>query len=309
MKIVVAGSHGLLGQAACHLLAHRGWSVHRLVRREARSAREIPWDPEAGVLDPAALVGIDAVLNLGGAGLASRPWTRSYREEVLRSRTRPTDLLARTVATTAGGPQVLLQASAVGRYGDRGDEVLTETSGPGTGFLAEVVEAWEGATAPASDAGVRVVHLRTGSIALSRSGGGSSGLLLTAVRLGLGGPLGPGTNWWSWITVPDHARAVHHVLESDARGPVNLTAPQPVPQRELIEALARAVHRPAALRVPARVLRLVLRDVADELLLSSQRALPTVLEASGFTWTHPTLPDAAAWVAADENAPAERPTS
>lgn len=309
MQIVVAGSHGLLGQAACHLLAHRGWSVHRLVRREARSAREIPWDPAGGTLDPGALRGMDAVLNLGGAGLAARPWTRAYREEILRSRTQPTGLLARTLASMPDGPRVLLQASAVGRYGDRGDEVLTETSGRGTGFLADVVEAWEAATAPASEAGVRVVHLRTGSMALSRSGGGSSGLLLTAIRLGLGGPLGSGSHWWSWVTVPDHARAVHHLLESDVRGPVNLTTPEPVRQRELVEALAAAVHRPAVLRVPAPVLRLVLRDVADELLLGSQRALPTVLEASGFTWNHPRLADAAAWVAAREDSLAGHPAS
>ena len=304
MHIVVAGSHGLLGRAACHVLAHRGWSVHRLVRREARSAREIAWDPAAGVLDPAALRGMDAVLNLGGAGLASRPWTRAYREEILRSRTGPTTLLARTLATMSDGPRVLLQASAVGCYGDRGDEVLTETSAPGSGFLAEVVAAWETATAPAAEAGVRVLQLRTGSIALSRSGGGSSGLLLTAVRLGVAGPLGPGSNWWSWITVPDHARAVHHLLESDVHGPVHLTAPRPATQQELLEALARAVHRPAALRVPASLLRLGLRDIADELLLSSQRALPTVLRASGFAWAHPTLQDAADWVAASEDRPA-----
>lgn len=298
MKIAVAGSHGLLGRAACHVLAHHGWTVHRLVRREARSAREISWDPSRGGLDPAALRGLDAVLNLGGAGLASRPWTSSYRDEILRSRTEPTALLARTLASMPDGPRVLLQASAVGYYGDRGSEVLTETSARGTGFLADVVDAWEDAAGPAVDAGVRVVQLRTGSMALSRSGGGSSGLLLTAIRLGVGGPLGSGENTWSWITVPDHARAVHHLLESDVHGPVNLTAPVPARQRELIGALAAAVHRPALLRVPEPLLRLALRDVADELLLSSQRALPTVLEASGFTWAHPTLADAAAWVAA-----------
>jgi uncharacterized protein (TIGR01777 family) len=272
--------------------------VHRLVRREARSAREISWDPSRGGLDPAALRGLDAVLNLGGAGLASRPWTSSYRDEILRSRTEPTVLLARTLASMPDGPRVLLQASAVGYYGDRGSEVLTETSARGTGFLADVVDAWEDAAGPAVDAGVRVVQLRTGSMALSRSGGGSSGLLLTAIRLGVGGPLGSGENTWSWITVPDHARAVHHLLESDVHGPVNLTAPVPARQRELIGALAAAVHRPALLRVPEPLLRLALRDVADDLLLSSQRALPTVLEASGFTWAHPTLADAAAWVAA-----------
>jgi hypothetical protein len=298
MRVVLAGSHGLLGTALTGLLSQRGWSARRLVRRPARSPREIPWDPATGYLNPADLAGVDAVVNFGGASLAHLPWSPAYRRTILDSRTTPTTLLARTLATMADPPRVLLQASAVGYYGDRGAEVLTEASPRGAGFLADVVAQWEAATAPAEQAGIRVVHLRTGSVALARTGNGSSRMIVTATRLGLGGPLGPGTNYWSWITTADHAAAAVHLLDADVAGPVNLTAPNPVTQREVIATLARALHRPALVRVPARLLRATLHDVADELLLSSQRALPTVLESSGFTWQHPTIADAAAWLTA-----------
>lgn len=298
MKVLVAGSHGLLGTACAATLAGQGWSVHRLVRRPARSEREVTWDPARGVLDPARLAGYDAVVNLGGASLARLPWTAAYRREIVASRVVPTTLIARTLAAMDAPPPVWLQASAVGVYGDRGDAVLTEASEPGVGFLADLVQEWEAATAAASDSGVRVALLRTGSVALAASGGSSSGLILRAIRLGVGGPLGPGDNVWSWITTVDHAAAVAHLLTADVVGPVNLTAPHPATQLEVVRALAHALHRPAALRVPAPLLRLVLRDVADELLLSSQRALPVALEASGFAWQHPRIGDAAAWVAA-----------
>jgi uncharacterized protein (TIGR01777 family) len=298
VRIVVAGSHGLLGSTVTNLLAQRGWSVQRLVRREARSPRELPWDPQHGHLNPADLAGVDAVLNLGGASLARFPWTDAYRRTIVTSRTVPTALLARTLAGMDEPPPVWLQASAVGLYGDRGDEVLTEASESGTGFLAELVRRWEAATAPASEAGIRVALLRTGSVALAPSGGSSSGLILRAIKLGVGGPLGPGTNFWSWITTADHAAAILHLLETEVSGPVNLTAPHPVTQREVITTLARALHRPAFLTVPAPLLRFALHDVADELLLSSQRARPTVLEESGFTWQHPTVADAARWISA-----------
>ncbi|MCV2396426.1 TIGR01777 family oxidoreductase [Actinotalea sp. M2MS4P-6] len=295
MKVVVAGSHGLLGSALTQLLTEQGWSVQRLVRRQARSRREISWDPSAGHLDSGDLAGVDAVVNLGGATLARFPWTQSYRRTIVASRTVPTALLATTLASMDSPPPVLLQASAVGYYGDRGQEELTESSPPGRGFLADLVRRWEAATAPAEAAGIRVAHLRTGAVALAPAGG-SSGLILTAIKLGLGGPLGPGDNIWSWITVPDHAAAIAHLLTAEVAGPVNLTTPNPVSQRELITTLARALHRPAVLRVPAWALRLVLRDAADDLLLSGQRALPAALAGSGFSWQHPTIQDAAAWL-------------
>lgn len=295
MDVVIAGSHGLIGTALVEHLAAQGHHVRRLVRGEPRCAREIGWDPARGHLDPDDLRSAEAVVNLGGAGLGDHRWTESYRRTIVRSRTGPTALLARTLADLDDGPRILLQGSAVGYYGDRGDEVLTEESEPGDGFLVDVVRAWEGATRPAEEARVRVAHLRTG-IVMSRTGG-SFGRLLPLLRLGVGGPLGPGTNHWAWITLIDQVRAIEHLLTAPVAGPVNLTAPEPAPQAEIIRAVARALHRPSVLRVPRAALRLVLGEFADDI-LSSQRALPSVLAASGFVHTHPDLASAAAWVTA-----------
>jgi hypothetical protein len=295
VRVVVAGASGLLGSALVAHLTRRGHDVRRLVRRAAEAPDEIAWSAE-GELDPAALRGVDAVVNLGGAGLGDRRWTASYRSTILRSRTAPTGVLARALADMADlndGPRVFLQASAVGFYGDRGDEVLTEGSTPGEGFLAGVVQAWEAATAPAQEAGVRVAHLRSG-IVMARHGG-SFGRLLPLLRLGVGGPLGNGRNVWPWITLVDHARAIEHLLTADVSGPVNLTGPEPAPQREIIREIARALHRPAVVRVPRFALRLVLGAFADDV-LSSQHALPQVLMDSGFEHVHADLPQAAAWV-------------
>ncbi|NCT90060.1 TIGR01777 family protein [Cellulomonas sp. APG4] len=293
MQIVVAGSHGLLGSALVEHLTTHGHHVRRLVRGAARSATDITWHPPAGHIDAQALRGADAVVNLGGAGLGDKRWDDAYRRVILRSRTAPTALLARTLAELDDGPRVLLQGTAVGYYGDRGDEVLTEDSGPGRDFLAGVVQAWERATSPAVEAGVRVAHLRTG-IVMSRTGG-SFGRLLPLLRLGLGGPLGPGDNYWAWITLVDHVRAVEHLLGTEVEGPVNLTAPAPAPQGEIVRALASALHRPAVLRVPQLALRVVLGEFARDI-LASQRALPQVLTRSGFRHRHPDLASAAAWV-------------
>lgn len=288
MDVVVAGSSGLLGSALTDHLVRRGHRVRRLVRRPARTGDEISWtDPD---LD---LGGVDAVVNLGGAGLGDRRWTAGYRRVILSSRTGPTNQLATTLAQTPDGPRVLLQGSAVGFYGDRGNEVLTESSAPGDGFLADVVQQWEAATRPAEDAGIRVVHLRTG-IVMSRRGG-SFGRLLPLLRLGLGGPLGDGRHVWSWITLVDHVRAIEHLLTSSVSGPVNLTAPHPTPQREIVREIGRVLHRPAVLPVPRPVLRAVLGPFADDI-CSSQRALPSVLASDGFEHVHPDLPRAAAWV-------------
>ncbi len=294
MHVVVAGSTGLIGSALAQRLTAAGHRVRRLVRRPAASSREISWDPYHDVLDPADLQGVDAVVNLGGAGIGDRLWTPEYRRTILRSRTVPTSLLARTLAQMDDGPSVLLQASAVGFYGDRGTESLTEASAPGEGFLADVVRAWEAATAPADGHGIRTVHLRTGM--LLAPDGGALGRLLPVLRLGVGGPLGSGENLWSWITLHDHARALEHLLTTSVVGPVNLTGPDPATQREVVRAVAGAIHRPSRVRVPAPLLRLVLRDMADELLLSSQKALPTVLEDSGFVWDHPSLDEATTWL-------------
>ncbi len=294
MQVVVAGSHGLIGSALVARLTTAGHRVRRLVRHPAASSREISWDPYHDVLDPADLRGVDAVVNLGGAGIGDHLWTPDYRRTILRSRTVPTGLLARTIAEMDDGPTVLLQASAVGFYGDRGSDPLTEASAPGEGFLADVVRAWEASTAPADGHGIRTVHLRTGM--LLAPDGGALGRLLPILRLGLGGPLGRGDNLWSWTTLHDHVRALEHLLMTPVVGPVNLTGPSPATQREVVTAVASAIHRPARLAVPAPLLRLVLRDMADELLLSSQRALPTVLADSGFVWEQRSLEDATSWL-------------
>ena len=289
MRVVLAGSHGLIGGALAEHLSAGGHDVVRLARGAGGPAT---WDPGAGRLDPALLAGADAVVNLGGASLAA-PWTSAHRDRVRTSRLVPTTLIARTLAdlaATGEAPPVWLQASAVGWYGDRGEEVLTEDSPPGTGFLAALSADWEAATGPASEAGVTVTHLRTG-VVLAR-GGGALRPLLPLIRLGLGGPLGPGANWWPWIGLLDHVRATSHLLTAAIPGPVNLVGPSPARQRDVVRAVARQVRRPAVVRVPAPVLRLVLREAADEMVLASQRALPTRLAASGFEFADGDLGDA-----------------
>lgn len=293
MRVIIAGSHGLIGSALVRHLREGGHDVFRLVRHEVRGADEIAWDPDAGRLDAADLAGADAVVNLGGAGVGDRRWTAAYRRTVLQSRTRPTSLLARTLAEVDGGPRVLLQGSAVGFYGDRGEEVLTEASPGGPGFLADVVRAWEDSTGAAVDAGVRVAHLRTG-IVVSRSGG-SFGRLLPLLRLGVGGPLGSGRNYWPWITLVDQVRAIEHLLTAEVAGAVNVVGPEPAPQGEVVRAIARELHRPAVLAVPRFALRIAVGEFADDI-LASQRVLPEVLTASGFTFTHADLAAAARWV-------------
>ncbi|NMR21315.1 TIGR01777 family oxidoreductase [Cellulomonas fimi] len=297
MQIAVAGSHGTVGSALVGTLEEAGHDVRRLVRRPAAHMREISWDPDAGVLDARHLAGTDAVVNLAGAGVGDHRMTSAYRRTVLTSRTRTTSLLARSVAQLDRPPAVLLQASGIGAYGTyagRGDELLDEKSTLGDTFFAGVVRAWEASTAPAQDAGIRVAHLRSG-IVMGR-GSGALGRLLPLVRAGLAGPLGTGRQYWSWISLPDEVRAIVHLLDAQVAGPVNLTSPDPRTNSEITAALARAFRRPAVVPVPAFALRLVLGEFAQEV-LGSIRAVPTALEASGFTWTHPTVPDVARWVA------------
>lgn len=297
MRVVVAGSHGLIGSALVEHLRSGGHEVHRLVRRAARGADEISWDPDEGRLDPGDLAGADAVVNLGGAGVGDRRWTESYRRTILQSRTRPTALLARTLADAPDGPRVLLQGSAVGYYGDRGEEVLTEASARGAGFLADVVDAWEQSTATATESGIRVAHLRTG-IVMSRSGG-SFGRLLPLLRLGVGGPLGSGRNVWPWITLVDQVRAIEHLLTADVSGAVNLVGPDPRPQGQVVRAVAQELRRPAVLSVPRFALRIAVGEFADDI-LASQRVLPEVLLDSGFDFRHAHLDAAARWVTGHE---------
>lgn len=247
------------------------------------------WDPATGVCHPSLLDGVEAVVHLAGESIGGR-WTAAKKSEILRSRVEGTGLIARVVAQVR--PAVLVSGSAIGFYGDRGAEVLTEESGPGTGFLAEVVQAWESATRPAAAAGVRTVCIRTGLV-LDRAGGSLPRMLLP-FRLGLGGPIGPGTQYWSWITLEDEVRAIMHCLsEPTLEGPVNLTAPDPVPNSDFVKALGRALHRPAVLPLPSFGLRALLgREMADSLLLGGQRVVPARLQATGFDFAHPALDEA-----------------
>lgn len=295
--VLVAGGSGFLGTHLVRHLAHRGDAVRRLVRRAPRGPEEVRWDPASGGLPRDALADVDAVVNLGGVGLADRRWTPRYRAEIIASRVQGTDLLARALADEARRRTGLrfLQASAVGYYGDRGEEVLTEDSSSGDDFTAEVCRRWEAATAPAEAAGVPVVHLRTGIVL--GPGGGAVGPLLPLLRAGLAGPLAGGRAWWPWISLADQVRAQLHLLDSSLAGPVNLVGPEPARQGDVMRELARAMHRPAVIPVPRLALRVVLGEFADSI-LASQRLLPRRLLDDGFTFCHPTLRDAAEWVAA-----------
>jgi uncharacterized protein len=286
MHVIVTGGTGLIGSALVERLQADGHRATRLVRADP-TGMDRTWDPAAGRLDPDALAGADAVVHLAGAGIGDHRWTDDYRRTILDSRVRSTELLARTMADVRS-PAVLLSGSAIGWYGDRADELLDESSGGGTGFLADVCHQWEAATAPAGAAGLRVVHLRTG-IVLSPKGGALK-KQLPLFRFGVGGRFGSGRQWQSWISINDETRAIVHLLSADIEGPVNLTAPNPVTNREFADTLARVLRRPAFLPVPKAAPRLVLgKDLADALLFESQRVTPNVLKESQFAFESPEL--------------------
>ena len=288
MKIAVTGSHGLIGSALVPALETAGHRVVRIVRSASAGPDEITWNLQAGTVDHAALEGIDAVVHLAGAGIGDHRWTPKYKREIVESRTRSTSLLAQTLAALEGKPAVLLSGSAVGWYGARGDEVLDETSAAGTGFLADACRAWEEATSPAETAGIRTAHLRSG-VVLSAAGGALK-KQLPLFRLGLGGRIGPGTQWQSWISIDDEVAAIAHLLTANLRGAVNLTAPNPVTGADFAATLARVLKRPARVPVPSFGPRLMLgRELADTLLFTGQKVHPGALVASGFVFAQPTL--------------------
>lgn len=288
MRVVVTGSHGLIGSALVPALTAAGHRVQRLVRGHP-GPDDVSWDPEAGEMDSEAIAGADAVVHLAGVGIADKRWTDGQRRAVLESRTKPTVLLATRLASMEHGPRVLLSASAIGYYGDRGDEVLTEDSSAGTGFLADVCQAWEASTAPAEEAGLRVVHLRTGIV--QSPAGGALGRQLPLFKLGLGAKLGSGRQWTSWISVDDEIGAIMHALTSDeVTGPINLTTPAPVTNAEYTRTLARVLGRPGLLTVPGFALGLAFgHELANEALLGGQRVLPSRLEGTGYVWQDPEL--------------------
>ncbi|HEY0375410.1 MAG TPA: TIGR01777 family oxidoreductase [Pyrinomonadaceae bacterium] len=288
MKIVVTGASGLVGHRLVPSLESRGHEVLRLVRNAPASPKEIRWDPSKGTIDAAALEGVDAAVHLAGENLAEGRWTEEKKRRIRESRVKGTRLISETLAGLTRKPEVLVSASAVGFYGSRGDEVLTEESSSGAGFLADVCREWEQATSAAEGAGVRVAHMRFGVI-LSGEGGALKKMLLP-FRMGLGGKLGSGDQYMSWITLDDAVGAIEHALENKTlRGPVNTVTPRPVTNREFTKAMGSALSRPTILPAPAFALRLAFGEMADATLLSSQRAEPARLKESGYVFKYPEI--------------------
>jgi uncharacterized protein (TIGR01777 family) len=297
-RVLVSGATGFIGNALVRHLEASGATVHRLVRGDP-AAGDAGWGEPGGQIDAGhlpggSLEGLDAVVHLAGTPIATHRWTDSRRRELVESRVDTTAKLVTALAACQAKPRVLASGSAIGWYGNRGDELLDETSAPGKGFLAELCRRWEEAAAPASEAGIRVVQLRSGIVL--GPGGGTLEPLVKLFKAGGGGPVGSGRQWVSWISLTDELAAVSRLLADETlAGPVNLVAPAPVTNGELVKELARALHRPHFARVPAAGLRLVLgRQLADELLLASQRAVPAKLAGSGFEFAHPRLDSAVA---------------
>ena len=289
--IAITGATGLIGRALIPFLTTAGHRVRRVIRGSG-GPDDITWDPAGGRLDPGALEGVDAVIHLAGEPIAESRWTESQKRRILESRTQGTALLAETLARLRRPPAVLISASAIGIYGDRGDELLTENAGVRTGqdtlFVEQVGHAWEAASEPAERAGIRVARTRFGIILTPA--GGALPPMMTPFLLGLGGRMGSGRQYMSWIGIDDAIGGIYHVLATESlRGPVNLTGPAPVTNAEFTDTLARVLHRPALFPVPPAALRMVVGEMADELLLASARVIPERLRESGYRFRHPEL--------------------
>ena len=287
-RVLVTAASGLIGSSLVARLEQEGHQVVRLVRREAISADEVSWQPARGVLDQGSLEGFDAVVHLSGAGIGDKRWNKGRKRILFDSRIESTTLLTTALAGLARPPAVLLSASAIGFYGSRGDEVLTEESEPGDDFLAGLCVEWEAATTPAAAAGIRVVNIRTGLVL--DAGGGFLGPMLPLFRAGVGGRLGSGRQWWSWIARADEAEAIIHLLGSDLAGPVNLTAPNPVTNAGLAQTLGTVLSRPALVPVPKFALEIRLgREMAAATALASQRVDSSRLQDDGFEFAQSDL--------------------
>ncbi len=288
MDVVITGSSGLIGTALITALKADGHRPIRLVRRATSGADELTWDPAAGNIDAAGFEGVDAVVHLAGAGIGDKRWNEAYKKVLVESRTASTSLLASTLAGLNNPPRVLLSGSAIGFYGDRGDETLTETSDAGEGFLADLTVKWEAAAQSAIDAGIRTAFLRTGIVQTPK--GGALKKQLPLFKFGLGGKMGSGEQYVSWITLADEVSAIQHLLTADVSGPVNLTAPQPVTNAGYTDTLGSVLGRPTFLPVPAFAPKLLLGgEMGQALLFDSAKVLPSTLEASGFSFAHPDL--------------------
>ncbi len=296
MDVAITGSNGLIGRALAKSLLADGHRVIPVVRPSSRSPSSteegtITWDPATGLIDAGGFEGLDAVVHLAGEGIGEKRWTDDQKRIIRESRTVGTGLLAEALAACTNPPAVLVSGSAIGFYGDRGNEVLTESSTPGTGFLAEICEEWEAAAQPAVDAGIRVAFARTG-IVLSKDGGALP-QLLPLFKLFLGGKMGSGSQWMSWISIDGEVAALRWLLDHEISGPVNLVSPNPVTNAELSSTLGDVLHRPSFLPVPAFGPRLLKgRELADQLLFASQRVEPTALTTSGFPFRHTHLAEA-----------------
>ena len=289
MKVLVTGATGLIGSSLIHALEDRGDTVIRVTRSTSAPGPSVRWDPQRGLLDPTDVAGADALVHLAGEGIGDKRWTETHKARVLDSRVRGTTLLAETLAGLDRSPSVMVSASAVGFYGDRGDEILTEQSDRGDDFLSDVCSQWEDSTLPATEAGIRVARVRTGLV-LTRNGGILPRVMLP-FRIGVGGRLGSGRQWWPWITLRDEVRAILHLLDhEDLSGAFNLGAPNPVTNAEFARTLADVLHRPGFFTVPSPALKLVLgREMADEVVLISQRVVPRKLLDAGFEFEDPEL--------------------
>jgi uncharacterized protein (TIGR01777 family) len=284
-RIAISGASGLIGSALVGHLKSEGHTVQRLVRRPTVAPDEIQWDPKTGFVDLEALRGVDAVIHLAGVGVGDKRWTKRYKAEILNSRLLGTTAIAKAVAEVK--PQVFISASAIGWYGDSGNRAVVESDSVGNDFLAAVCREWEGAADLAVD--VRTVKLRTGLV-LDPTGG-ALGRMLPLFRFGLGGKLGSGKQWWSWITLHDVVRAIVFALEHPVSGPVNLTTPNPVSNQEFTAALARAMNRPALFPAPAIALKIALGGFSSEV-LGSKKVMPNVLSEAGFIWDYPHITNA-----------------
>jgi hypothetical protein len=293
MKVAITGSTGLVGTPLVAALQKRGDQTLSLVRRVPRRDEELEWDPTRGVAQPERLGALDACVHLAGENIAARRWSPEQKERIRRSRTEGTARLVEALLRAPARPQVFVSASAIGFYGSTGDQEVDESSQPGKGFLPEVCQAWEAAAAPLREAGVRVVHVRFGVI-LARHGG-ALGRMLTPFRLGLGGKVGSGAQWMSWIALSDAVGVLLHALDTPGlSGPVNAVAPEPLTNTEFTRALGRALKRPTVFPLPAFAARLAFGELADDLLLASARVRPAVLQRSGYRYQDPGIDGALA---------------